>query len=65
MYLVFAMSKLMDKPDANTLFNQKNKKNKGSQQMGVYNLTTYSILAHVKNIKGNGDVSKNKCLLKF
>lgn len=55
MYLVFAMSKLMDEPDTNTLFNQKNKKNKGSQKMGLYNLTTYSILARVKNIKGTGD----------
>lgn len=56
MYLVFAMSKLMDEPDTNTLFNQKNKKNKGSQKMGLYNLTTYSILANVKNIKANGDL---------
>ena len=55
MYLVFAMSKLMDEPDTNTLFNQKNKKNKGSQKMGLYNLTTYSILARVKNIEGTGD----------
>lgn len=55
MYLVFAMSKLMDEPDTNTLFNQKNKKNKGSQKTGLYNLTTYSILARVINIKGTGD----------
>lgn len=46
----------MDEPDTNTLFNQKNKKNKGSQKMGLCNLTTYSILANVKNIKGNGDL---------
>ena len=57
MYLVFTMSKLMDEPDTNILFNQKNRKNKRIKKMGVYNLTTYSILSRVKNIKGNGDFS--------
>ena len=58
MYLVFTMSKLMDEPDTNTLFNQKNRKNKRiKKKMGVYNLTIYSILSRVKNIKGNGDFS--------
>lgn len=64
MYLVFAMPMLMDETDANILFNQKNKKNKGSQQMGECNLTTYSMWAHTKNIQENGD-STDKCLINF
>lgn len=54
---MFATSMLIDEPDASMLFSWKNKKKKGTWEMEVYNLTTYSLLACIKILE-YGDDSK-------